>query len=1206
MDSPSQERISRGSLTVLGEDDLDVQLREAERSKAILKERMGAESEGGSKEKRLAEQELQRMLGEGDGGTGRESEVEAARGERNPAPSTEGAERSDRKVSAPPEPLPEMGLAKKFPSVPPVTESSRRDEDPAWDAFFGDVEDVSHTGGAEIGEREEPAAPSPRDAAAIAPGGASAAPRVSERAGAAGAAAESAVPIKLDQSEMGEEEKKAAAQIFAEIEKLPPTEREEVALGFENWNLAVKKFKGRIIDRAVSAVPGARKVEFIDAWARNFNKEYLAAKRDIERIREEKESGTYATKGWWGQAKNIGYLYGTAAKFARPALSAAGFMGWPYKVWMLGALAAARAAEVGAQVSRQRVATTLRGMDEREADEAASELRAMESASAAISREGEDAEARRDYELEAHEGLPAEYQAAYDEAWNLYAEAREKPAGGEQATREALDAVYASSLPQGLAERIALGSEDQQRDWLAQRMQRKVGERIGGIVQEIDAAKTPEEKEALVKKHRATLEKYDALIDSTGRVHVTAVRLDRLATAGKLAVAGLAIETGVSGGWALAGAVKYWWERVELVANTEAAHFESRGQKAPFEFRDKEAPSVPDAPTQPPTASSAPPPVPTAPLSPSLPEAPAAEVSAAEAEELPKAPAVAVGAAVAPRMDAEVESGERERGTPTEGEQFSVAVEEPHAAEAASRVEAVPEQAIAAEEVTGVHAGVETGHRGIAAAAREAAESERAVDSTGVLAEDVATTEEAEKAVAAMRETHAESVLPGRERLPVRKGDSPLRLAKKLYAARAQELGYTGDMKNAAALERWATRASTRQYVGQWLVEHAGDSKEPMAQKFFEDVEHEQLLARWKEHADRGALETLVRHLRVGDFNDILKEKAPNLSLAGGHIELDERGNILSIDSKGDRLLGHSAERRASLSPIGEREPVSPRRDTVAEREQPSVVSVSGEHRGAPREADTPLSYTSFWERSGFEKPAIVQSVAERAGITPQALDRREELLLDFWGKHPHAIAHDSPREARQLFETLSRDPAKLESQLSFLDHFAYRRETLSEAEQVLRVADLLSERVAATDIYRSILANYEAVRHVADATRQADILELFLSHGASKQPLERLTLGWNRTLFRGVSASLDESLDLRVRFSVRSNAVPVDMILYRNGRVAVDGHGFDGNWPARRFKANALPLTEDSLREALAFISRSDGEGAVFMKSERNEGMGG
>jgi hypothetical protein len=834
----------------------------------------------------------------------------------------------------------------------------------------------------------------------------------------------------------------------------------------------------------VSAVPGARKIEFIDAWARNFNTEYLAAKRGIEQIEEEQKSGAYASKGWWENARNAGYLYGTMAKFARPAASAMGWLGWPYKFWMLGTLAAARAAEVGAQVSRQRVATSVRDMSAPQVSETASGLRAIEATSAALGGAEEDAEARRDYESAAHEELPAEYQAAYDEAWQLYEEARAKSEGsGEKAKEEALDAVYASRLPEELRERIALGGEDQQRDWLAKRLQQKVTERIAGIAEEFNAAKTPEEKEALVQKHRATLEKYDSLIDSTGRVHVAAVRLDRLATAGKLAVIGVAAEAGVRGGWALAGAVRHWWENVEFVPSVGASHY-TRADTTVLRPETREDVWRPI--------------------------------------ETPKAPATAAPA---------------------------TAAEAPHVATEAQ--------------------------------ARAALEEARA--------KDVATEEEAERAVAALREKHAPAPLPEREQgLVVKKGDSPLGLAKQLYIARAAELGYKGDVADSAALTRWAERASTRHIVGQWLVEHAEDSKEPLAKTFFEKEAHRALLARWKESGDRSALSELVRELRVRDFNDILKEKVPNLSLAGGRIEIDERGNISSFDQGGNRLLGHIAERGAGAGRVPIEEAAPLRRDVEILHEPRELESLM-------READTEAGYRVFWEQRGFEKPAIARTAAEQAGITPQQLDQREELLLNFWGKHPEVIAHDSPREARHLFETLSQDPKVLRDQLSFLESYAYRRATLPEAKQVLRVADVLRERIAPTDIYRSVLAHFDAVRHVADTARQADILELYLSHGVNKPPLDRLMLGWNRDLFRGISASLDDNLDLRVRYTVRGNAVPVDLILYRTGRIAVDGHG-GANWPAPHFRANALPLTEDNLREALAFLNRADGRGAVHI----------
>lgn len=111
------------------------------------------------------------------------------------------------------------------------------------------------------------------------------------------------------------------------------------------------------------------------------------------------------------------------------------------------------------------------------------------------------------------------------------------------------------------------------------------------------------------------------------------------------------------------------------------------------------------------------------------------------------------------------------------------------------------------------------------------------------------------------------------------------------------------------------------------------------------------------------------------------------------------------------------------------------------------------------------------------------------------------------------------------------------------------------------------------------------------------DLIKIY-EHPEGKVPLARL-IGedWTKSgLFNAVEWKIEDG-NLKVNFDVKNNAVDVDLLINKDGTVAVDGHGFQ-NWP---LDTPSAPLTNENLQKAMEFINKTDGTGAVAVSEEIN-----
>ncbi|MBI2405326.1 hypothetical protein HYV22_04100 [Candidatus Gottesmanbacteria bacterium] len=120
--------------------------------------------------------------------------------------------------------------------------------------------------------------------------------------------------------------------------------------------------------------------------------------------------------------------------------------------------------------------------------------------------------------------------------------------------------------------------------------------------------------------------------------------------------------------------------------------------------------------------------------------------------------------------------------------------------------------------------------------------------------------------------------------------------------------------------------------------------------------------------------------------------------------------------------------------------------------------------------------------------------------------------------------------------------------------------------------------------------------------TRTVDLVKILeYPQGARESVLKFIGSEWDGKqwsapwvksgLFSGVEWEVKDG-NATISFDVKNNPVDVDLKILRDGTIAVDGHGMQ-NWHLDK----PVELTENNLKEALEFITRRDGKGAVAIQ---------
>ncbi len=128
-------------------------------------------------------------------------------------------------------------------------------------------------------------------------------------------------------------------------------------------------------------------------------------------------------------------------------------------------------------------------------------------------------------------------------------------------------------------------------------------------------------------------------------------------------------------------------------------------------------------------------------------------------------------------------------------------------------------------------------------------------------------------------------------KMEVGRGDSPLRLAKKMYVQRAEQLGYDSNI-HGDSVSKWAERFSTRHLIGQYLREHQEDYSD-LIDKIGEPPLDPKELDQW------------ISGVPKDTFNDILNNKVPNLVHQGDRVTITENGDIVAYSPENEVRTGH-------------------------------------------------------------------------------------------------------------------------------------------------------------------------------------------------------------------------------------------------------------------------------------------------------------
>ena len=123
----------------------------------------------------------------------------------------------------------------------------------------------------------------------------------------------------------------------------------------------------------------------------------------------------------------------------------------------------------------------------------------------------------------------------------------------------------------------------------------------------------------------------------------------------------------------------------------------------------------------------------------------------------------------------------------------------------------------------------------------------------------------------------------------VKKGESTLLLAKKLYVKNAASLGYKESMGD---LNKWAERLSTRHLIGQYISEHPEEYKELIDKA-------------GPVPKDLVQLDKWMRKVPGSTFNDILNNKVASLIHVGDKVGIGANGDINAYNPDGKLRIGN-------------------------------------------------------------------------------------------------------------------------------------------------------------------------------------------------------------------------------------------------------------------------------------------------------------
>lgn len=120
------------------------------------------------------------------------------------------------------------------------------------------------------------------------------------------------------------------------------------------------------------------------------------------------------------------------------------------------------------------------------------------------------------------------------------------------------------------------------------------------------------------------------------------------------------------------------------------------------------------------------------------------------------------------------------------------------------------------------------------------------------------------------------------------------------------------------------------------------------------------------------------------------------------------------------------------------------------------------------------------------------------------------------------------------------------------------------------------------------IIADYRgAVKGLENEADKINLIKV-IHYPKDSEALSKLIGGVNNNIFEGSPrAAMNEKGDLIVSFNVKDNAVDANLIITKNGKIAVDGY-MKNNWPSGTNVDNPTrDFNKQSLGEAMAFLNK-------------------
>ncbi|MCH7883069.1 hypothetical protein IIA95_01470, partial [Patescibacteria group bacterium] len=263
---------------------------------------------------------------------------------------------------------------------------------------------------------------------------------------------------------------------------------------------------------------------------------------------------------------------------------------------------------------------------------------------------------------------------------------------------------------------------------------------------------------------------------------------------------------------------------------------------------------------------------------------------------------------------------------------------------------------------------------------------------------------------------------------------------------------------------------------------------------------------------------------------------------------------------------------------------------------------------GGPREV-TPVIYSENGPVHILTEENIKTEMADGAKSMPEIAGKVMDRKVDEFNKTKEALIEKLVKGAAEVSPPIENVEEQLkewnitpegwgkEDQLKFwTEHPSLDKK---ELDTIFRF-NSQSGNTLSCDVIKKYLDSgfIESSKGLSD-NRLVDLMKVFEHPDTAKFPLVNL-IGENWTkkdLFNAVEWEIEDN-KLKISFDVKDNFTDVDLIIYENGTIAVDGHGFQ-NWNLGK----PVPLTDENLRAAMGFINKTDGTGAVSISQESLQG---